>query len=133
MAGVEPEPEGRTTERARAWILAIGVAYLALVVLYTVAVGDLRVADDVRLPLLVLAAIQLGLWVWAGTAPLHASVAALAVFVLANGYQAVVDPDGLRWMILVRVVFLLGLIKSVHAGALARRAAALPGARLVKR
>jgi len=130
---VEPEPAERTTERARGWILAIGLAYLALVVLYTVSVGDFEVADDVRLPLLVLAAVQLGLWVWARTAPFPASVAALAVFVLANGYQAVTDPDGLRWMILVRVVFLLGLIKSVHAGALARGAATLPGAKLVRR
>jgi hypothetical protein len=130
---VEPEPAERVVERARGWILAIAAAYVVGVVFYTAAVGDLRVADDIRLPLLVLAAVQLVLWVWARTAPYPASVAALAVFVLANGYQAVVDPEGLRWKILVRVVFLLGLIKAVHAGALARRAAALPGARLVRR
>ena len=130
---MEPEPAQRIIERARGWILAIAVAYLALVVLYTGAVGDLRVSDDVRFPLLILTAVQLGLWIWARTAPFPASAAALAVFVLANGYQAVVDPEGLRWMILVRVVFLLGLIKSVHAGALARRAASIPGATVVKR
>lgn len=130
---MEPEPAERTVERARTWILAIALAYLGLVVLYTISIGDLQVADDIRLPLLVLAAVQLGLWVWARMAPFHASVAALVVFVAANGYQAVVDPDGLRWMVLVRIVFLLGLIKAVHAGAIARAATAVPGARVVQR
>ena len=129
----DAEPDLGALDRARGWILAIGVSYLILVVLITIALGDLAVTGDVRAALLGLAAIQLGLWWWAKRAPFPAAVIALVAFVAPNLYQAVVDPEGLRWMIVVRIIFLLGLIKAVHAGVLARRAGRLPAAMLVKR
>lgn len=108
--------------RARGWILAVGILY-AVSALIFVAVGRL---GDEQLQLVLglnfgLMAIHVGLYFWARTSPFPAAVVALAIFVTLHLTEAVIDPTSLYRGILIKVLFLIALVKAVQAGLQVKR------------
>jgi hypothetical protein len=65
---------------------------------------------------LVLAVLYLGMWIWARTNALAASVTALLLFVTTIGVSAVLEPKTLAQGILVKILFLAALAKAISAG-----------------
>lgn len=131
--GADPQVEleiaafhGPALETARKWILAIGIIYVASALLVTGVSGVGFDLDDPMVRLLWgtslgLCAIHLGLWVWAKTAPFPAAVVALVLFVTVQAINAVVEPSSMYKGLLIKVLFLVALIRAVKAGSEAQR------------
>lgn len=63
-----------------------------------------------------IAAVFAGLWAWAKSNPLAASIAGLVVFVTVHGADAVVDPKALLNGIVVKVIVVVVLGRAIGAG-----------------
>ncbi|TNF38611.1 MAG: zinc ribbon domain-containing protein [Deltaproteobacteria bacterium] len=108
--------------RARGWILAVGILYTVSALIY-VAVG--RFGEEERNLVLGLnlglSAIHVGLYFWARTSPFPAAIVALALFVTLHLTEAVIEPSSLVRGILIKILFLVALIKAVQAGLQVKR------------
>lgn len=71
---------------------------------------------------LVLGGIYLGLWRWAKANPFMAALTALILFISVHVISAVVEPKTLVQGVLIKVLFIVALVRAVKAGAEARRA-----------
>lgn len=71
---------------------------------------------------LVLGGIYVGLWRWAKSNPFMAAVTALILFLGVHVISAVVEPKTLVQGVIIKILFTVGLIHAVKAGAEARRA-----------
>jgi len=104
---------------ARNWILAVGVLY-ALGGLLFVAIGR-ELLDDRGVAIvlgthLALTAIHVGLWGWAKSAPYAAAVVALVLFVTVQLANALLDPTSIAKGIIVKILFVVALVKALKAG-----------------
>lgn len=111
-------------ESARKWILAVGIIYVVSALLVTAMAGDMMLDEDRNFLFgvsLALCAIHVGLWQWAKTAPFPAAVVALVLFITVQLINAVLDPSSLYKGIIIKVLFLVALIKAVQAGSQANR------------
>lgn len=122
-------------ERARKWILAIGILYIVGAVIDYIDVrqqleelaargfGDIPVPDAVWWVIgtqLALGAFHFGIWVWAKKMPFAASLVALASFVVLNiVIAAAFNPA--EMFSLLRVIFLIVLLMAVSAAYKARQ------------
>lgn len=129
--GADPQVEleiaafhGPALESARKWILAVGIIYVVSVI-FTTAIAGISFTDPaVRMVMgtaLALCAIHIGLWVWAKTAPFPAAVVALVLFITVQVFSAVVEPSTMYKGLLIKVLFLVALIRAVKAGSEAQR------------
>lgn len=64
---------------------------------------------------LVLAGIYFGLWWWAKTKPLPATVIALILFITIHVVNAVMQPASLAQGVLVKILFTLALVRAITA------------------
>lgn len=65
---------------------------------------------------LVLAAIYMGLGIWARSSPLAAGIAGLALFLTTHVVAAVLDPTSIVQGLLVKIIVVVVLIKAIQAG-----------------
>lgn len=111
-------------ETARKWILAIGIIYVVSAFLMVAIAGDMMLDQDKNLLYGVsfaLCAIHIGLWWWAKTAPFPAAVVALVLFITVQLINAAVEPSTIYKGIIIKILFLVALIKAVQAGSEANR------------
>src|SRR5688500_11951226 len=111
-------------ESARKWILAAGITYVVSAFLVTAIARDAMLDEDRNLLFGVafaLSAIHIGLWWWAKTAPFPAAVVALVLFITVQLINAAMDPSTLYKGFLIKILFLVALIKAVQAGSEANR------------
>lgn len=73
---------------------------------------------------LVLGGIYLGLWRWAKANPFMAALTALLLFIGVHVISAAVEPKTLAQGFLVKIFFVVALVRAVKAGSEARRAMA---------
>jgi hypothetical protein len=110
---------GPALASARKWILAVGILYgVSALILYAM-MGDQLTSDGKAILLgtnFGLLAIHIGLWVWARTAPFPAAVVALVLFVTVHAVNAVLEPESIYKGIVIKIIFLVVLIKAVQAG-----------------
>lgn len=105
---------------ARTWILAIGIIYVVSALLVGAMIGDMT-DKLVWGPAIALFACHLGLWWWAKTQPFPAAVVALVLFVTVQGINAALEPESIYKGLVIKVLFLVALIKAVQAGSEANR------------
>jgi hypothetical protein len=111
-------------DSARKWILAVGIIYVLSAMLMTAIAGDAMLDEERKLVLgvsLALCLIHVGLWWWARTAPFPAAVVALVLFVTLQLINAALDPSTIIKGIVIKILFLVALIRAVQAGAEANR------------
>ena len=125
---------GPALASARKWILAIGVLYLVGLALTLIRYGEfLPEAFKVRLIAIHcgLFLAHLGLYWWAKTKPLAAASVALGLFIALQVTETLIDGSSIRSGIIVKIIFLVVLVRAVMAGKKAReiRSAAIPQAR----
>jgi len=122
---------------ARAWILAVGGLYAASGLLFFAIGGGSAEARVVLAVNLALAAIHVGLWAWARSAPFAAALVALVLFVTLHLASAVLEPATILQGIPVKIFFVLALgraistalyVKRLRADAAAERAVAAAAA-----
>lgn len=106
--------------KARRWILWIGIWYMVSGLLMIAVVGH-QMTGAGKVALLGIHAslllIHLGLYVWAARAPLAAAVVALLLFLVLQLGNAVFDPSTLAKGIAIKILFLAVLVKAIRAGA----------------
>ncbi|MDH5493281.1 MAG: zinc ribbon domain-containing protein [Myxococcales bacterium] len=107
-------------DRARKWILIVGIIYFVSGVLLGLLAGEAGGGLIFGLNL-VLALIHVGLWHWARIAPFPAAVAALVLFSTVHLLEFVVDPSSIARGLLLKIIFLSILGSAVKAGLDARR------------
>lgn len=105
---------------ARKWIAITGGLYvlggLLMFAILSSRGGNSLDAGVTLVLNLVIAGIHGGLWVWAGRAPLAASIVAAAIFAMVHLTNAVLDPTTIFQGIFVKVFFAIALWKGIHAG-----------------
>jgi hypothetical protein len=109
----------------RKWMGWVAILYVIGGVLFAAIIGGSQGAGPaiaVLLLNLVLAATQGGLWWWAKRATFAAAVASLALYVTVILLEAVVDPASLVRGWLIKIVFIVVLVKAINAGLTVRRA-----------
>ena len=72
---------------------------------------------------LALAAVCLGLWLWARTRPYAAAVTTLVLFLSVVAGFGIYEPRTLLQSVLLKILFAFGLIQAIRAGRDARRLA----------
>lgn len=107
-------------ETARKWIFAVGIIYVVSALLMGAMSGDMT-NELLWGPTIALFVCHLGLWWWAKTQPFPAAVVALVLFVTVQGINAALDPETIYQGLIVKVLFLVALIKAVQAGSQANR------------
>jgi hypothetical protein len=111
--------EATKLERARKWILGIGIWYLVSgLVMYLVLQDRLTDLGKQLLlyPAIGLCAIHIGLWAWAKKAPLAAAIVALVLFVSLHVTNAVLEPGSIYKGIVIKIIFVSILVKAIQAG-----------------
>jgi hypothetical protein len=111
-------------KKARGWILAVGILYV---------VGGFLVLAISRIPFshpvakiilgtnLALAAIHVGLFVWAKREPFAAAVVAMALFISVHLVNFILDPKTITQGIFIKVIFIVVLAQAISAGLAVRR------------
>lgn len=119
---VELEAEafaGPALRSARNWILGVGILYMVSAVLITAMMG-VDFGSDVGMMILgtnaALLAIHIGLFIWAKKAPFAAAVVALCLFFTVHLINAILDPTTIYQGLIIKIAFLVILIKAVKAG-----------------
>lgn len=107
-------------DTARKWILAIGIIYVVSALVMGAIVGDMT-DKYIWGPTIALFICHLGLWWWAKTQPFPAAVVALVLFLTVQLVNAAMNPDTIHHGIVVKILFLVALIKAVQAGSEANR------------
>lgn len=135
---VELEAEafaGPALRSARNWILAIGILYMVSAVLI-LGIAGVDFGSELGMQILgtnaALLVIHIGLFFWAKKAPFAAAVVALCLFITVHLINAIIDPTSIYQGIIIKILFLVVLIKAVSAGQQANRirAQAVPTARV---
>ena len=104
---------------ARKWILGIGIWYLVSGLIMLAIVKD-QLTPEGRVFLLGthlgLFAVHVGLYVWARIAPLAAAVVSLVLFLTLHLANAVLEPSSIYKGMIVKVLFVVVLVKAIQAG-----------------
>ena len=104
---------------ARKWILGIGVWYLVSGLVMLMIMRDQLTPDGQKLLMGThagLFVIHVGLYLWARRAPLAAAVVALVLFLTLHIANAVLDPSQIYKGVLIKVLFVVVLVKAIQAG-----------------
>lgn len=104
---------------ARKWILGIGIWYLVSGLIMLAIVKD-QLTPEGRVLLLGthlgLFVVHVGLYVWARVAPLAAAVVSLVLFLTLHLANAVLEPSSIYKGMIVKVLFIVVLVKAIQAG-----------------
>lgn len=104
---------------ARKWILGIGIWYLVSGLIMLAIVKD-QLTPEGRVLLLGthlgLFIVHVGLYVWARVAPLAAAVVSLVLFLTLHLANAVLEPSSIYKGMIVKVLFIVVLVKAIQAG-----------------
>jgi hypothetical protein len=104
---------------ARRWIFGIGCWYLVSGLFMLVILGDQLTPQGRNLLLGThagLFVLHLGLYAWARIAPLAAAVVALILFLTLHIANGVLEPSSIYKGILIKVLFVVVLVKAIQAG-----------------
>jgi hypothetical protein len=118
---IQAEQLQKQARGASAALIVVGVLMVAgAAFLYARFSGEAGVdAGALRTLLitnLVLAAIYVGLGLWARRNPLPAAIVGLVLFVTMIAVGAILDPTSIAQGIIVKVVVVVALAKAIHAG-----------------
>lgn len=97
--------------KGRKWLGAMAILYAIGGIVYGVMLEDVAVGAVN----LVLAGVQTGLWQWSTKSLLPAAVTSLVMFVTIHLLEAVVDPASLVRGLLIKVLFITGLVQTIRA------------------
>ncbi|HMR09692.1 MAG TPA: hypothetical protein PKA88_28135, partial [Polyangiaceae bacterium] len=93
------------------WLGAMAILYAIGGIVYGGMLEDVAVGAVN----LVLAGVQTGLWQWSTKSLLPAAVTSLVMFVTIHLLEAVVDPASLVRGLLIKVLFITGLVQTIRA------------------
>jgi hypothetical protein len=110
---------------ARGWILLVGVAGFAVEMFVIYVWWHDRIAEDWRMRLTLydaaILAYFVALWWFAQYRPVLCCVLALTGFWALQTYLAIVDPQTLGQLLVVKVLFTFALIKAIQSARRAER------------
>lgn len=104
---------------ARKWILGIGFWYLVSGLFLFVIMREPGMRETRNLYIAThvgMFVIHVGLYLWARKAPLAAAVVSLILFLSLHIANAVMDPTQIYQGILIKVLFIVVLVKAIQAG-----------------
>lgn len=104
---------------ARKWILGIGIWYVVSGFLTIAMMSDQLSADGKNLLLGIsfgLCGAHVLLYFWAKKQPLPAAIVAMVLFVSLQLLNAVTDPSTIYKGVVIKVLFVVVLVKAIQAG-----------------
>ena len=111
--------EAMHLDKARKWILGIGIWYLVSGLILVAIQADRLTPQARNLNLAVyggLCLAHIGLWMWAKKAVFPAALVALVLFVTLQIASMALDPSNIYKGIVIKVIFVVILVKAVQAG-----------------
>lgn len=116
---------GGNVKSGRGAILAVAILQAIGGILIYVVLKNQGADDSAALLVsvinFVLSGIFFGLWIWAKSSPLAASVTALVIFLTVHLANAVMDPKTLIQGIIVKVIVIVCLVKGIQSAAAYKR------------